>query len=120
MTASVYGLGEKMCGDVHSPKACDENATTASGEAFDPRKATVAIALPENMIVRPTTIQIRIGDGPCKFVRVNDKKPFRWKDTVPWDLTPAVVQMLTNKPVPKHWSGKVFICYDTIVIEGEK
>ena len=120
MTASVYGFGEKMCGDAHTPVACDENATTASGDRFDPRKATVAIALPFSMKVRPTWIQIRVDNGPCKFVKVNDKKPFRWKDSVPWDLTPAVVQMLTNRPVPKHWSGKIFICYDTIVIGDEK
>lgn len=119
MTASVYGFGEKMCGDTHTPKACDENATTASGERFDPRRATVAIALPENMLVRPTVIQIRLDDGPCKFVRINDKKPNKWKDSIPWDLSPAAVQMLTNKPVPKHWSGKIHICYDTIVI-GKK
>ena len=119
MMGSVYGFGEKMCGDVGSPVACDSNAITASGDAFDPEKATVAIALPHYLIVRPTTIQIRVENGPCKFVRINDKKPIKWKDSKPWDLTPATVEMLTGKPAQKHWSGRIFICFDTIVI-GKK
>lgn len=119
MMGSVYGFGEKMCGDVGKAVACDKNATTATGDAFDPDKATVAIALPSFMLVRRTTIQIRIDDGPCKFVQINDKKPFKWKNSTPWDLTPATVELLTGKPAKKHWSGIVHICWDTIVI-GKK
>lgn len=111
LPASTYGFGEKMCGDVGAPRSCAVGATTASGEAFDPRIPTAAIAAPSRMQLQARWVWLRIADGPYKCVRVrlNDKMNPRWIGRRGFDLTPAAVLKLGGEPTPK-WSGRVVVC----------
>lgn len=114
LTATIYGIGEPMCGDYHeAPKQCVQGLTTASGEEFRPDdEATAAIPLPRNRIMRPFTIRIRLADyedAECVEVRVNDKVNARFIGERGFDLSKKAVEMLGGK-VTHYWSGRVEQC----------
>jgi hypothetical protein len=110
LQATTYGHAELACGDIHAPVPCTHGAVTASGELFDPGLATVAIALPTRTRLRAADIWLRVGDGRCHRVRLNDKMNPRWIGVRGFDLTPRAVELLTGKPATRHWSGVVHVC----------
>lgn len=109
LRATVYGFGEMMCGDIGKPVACDKNATTASGEPFDPEIASAAIPLPTPIRMVAFDIEIRAFDGRCVKVRVNDKSNPRWIGRRGLDISPKALEELTGKRNRK-WSGKLQFC----------
>lgn len=108
-TASTYGWLEVKCGDPGKAVPCDGNATTASGEAFNPNLVTAAVPMKSNRRLRPKTIFLKAKDGTCILVRINDKKNARFVGKGGLDLTPATVRALGYK-AHSNWSGKVEQC----------
>lgn len=106
LPATVYGVhGELMCGDPGKVVACDENATTASGDPFDPQALTVAVPLPTNRIIRPVRLCLENPKtGRQVWVTVNDKANERWIGQRGFDLTPATYKALTGNAA-KPWSS---------------
>ena len=105
LPATIYGMGEKNCGDPGMAVACDTNAVTASGERFDPSYYTAAVPAPTNRKMRPVLICIRNPDtGKMVKVWVNDKANARWQGNRGLDLTPAAYEALTGRKVTK-WSS---------------
>lgn len=107
--ATTYGHGEMNCGDVGKAVICDHNATTASGEPFDPFALTSALPIPGNLILRPFSIYLKSYKGECLKIRVNDKKNPRYVGNGGLDLSRGTVIALTGKD-DRHWSGKVTLC----------
>ena len=110
LLSTVYGFGELSCGDIGSPRSCSHGAITASGEVFDPGIPSAAIFLPANVRVPGHTILLRVENGPCKRIRLNDKGAPRYTGVRGFDLSPAAVRLLTGKEPTKHWSGVVHFC----------
>lgn len=110
LTASTYGYGEKMCGDVGKAVPCVAGELTASGVVFDPDLPQAALAAPKNVIITPTWIHIRVDNGPCVKVHLVDKMNPRWVGERGLDLTPAAVEKLTGSPAKPYWKGQVFVC----------
>jgi hypothetical protein len=110
ITATTYGHGEFNCGDVESPRQCAAGAVTASGESFVPDYPSAAIAAPARLIVRGQWIKLRVDEGPCFAVRLNDKMNPRYIGTRGFDLSPAAVELLTGQPAHPRWSGRVHVC----------
>lgn len=105
LPASVYGLAEVQCGDVHAPRPCVYGAVTASGETFDPGKPTAAVFLPAQYRARPHWLHVRAGEGrPCVAIWVNDKGNPRYQGKRGLDLTPAAYKALTGNEA-KPWSS---------------
>lgn len=117
--ATVYGFGEKMCGDPGRARRCNQFAITASGQKFDPRKASAAIALPPKFKMPSEGIDVwmRLEEGPCIKININDKKNYRFSKTRPIDLSVGAVRALGGDP-HKGWGGKVFLC--ELEMETEK
>lgn len=110
LTATTYGYGEKNCGDIGFPVACDSMATTASGVRFVPTEAQVAIAAPTNLRIQATSIYLRVAGGPCKLVQLVDKMNPRYIGVRGFDLSPGAVELLTGQPASPRWSGVVHVC----------
>ena len=110
LISTTYGHGEARCGDYGQPRACEQGAVTASGQTFQPEVPSAAIALPRNRILRARIVHLRVGDGPCKPINLNDKLNERYIGKRGFDLSPAAVQLLTGKPATRHWSGTVHVC----------
>jgi hypothetical protein len=112
LPATVYGIvnpetgkGELMCGDPGKVVPCDSNATTASGERFNPQELTVAVPLPFNRILRPVRLCLEHPKtGNKVWVKVNDKANERWIGQRGFDMTPATYEALTGKPA-RPWSS---------------
>lgn len=117
--STVYGVGgEKNCGDIGNPVACAFGAVTASGDTFDPAVSSVAIAAPTRLRIRSTDVWLRVDNGPCHRIRLNDKMNARWVGKRGFDLSAAAVKLLTGKSATRHWSGKVYVCsvpYELVV-----
>lgn len=113
LTATTYGWGEMMCGDVGRPQSCSEGAVTATGQPFDPAIPSAAIPAPARKRIQATVLYLRlrnVPDAPCVRVILNDKANPRWIGQRGLDLSPAAVQALTGKtPVP-YWKGEVELC----------
>jgi len=111
LIATVYGFGEKNCGDVDKPVKCAVGATTASGLPFDPAKVIAALAAPSNVRIRPGRIvHLRLeGSTHCVKIKLADKMNERYIGQRGFDLTPAAIVALGSTP-HKHWSNRVFIC----------
>jgi hypothetical protein len=109
--ATVYGFSEKMCGDPGKARKCDRFAVTASGQQFDPQAPTAAISLPVRYRMPPEGIDVwmRLDEGECTKININDKKNYRFKKTRPLDLSVGAVRALGGDP-HKSWGGKVFLC----------
>jgi rare lipoprotein A (peptidoglycan hydrolase) len=109
--ATTYGSANEMkCGDVGKPVSCSHGAVTASGEIFQPHtQITAAVPAPTNQRMRVTHVTVRVGDGPCVRVKINDKSHARWVGNRGLDLSPAAVRALTGS-APKHWSGELQEC----------
>lgn len=123
-TATTYGWGEMMCGDVGKARSCSEGAITASGQVFDPELPTAAIAAPFNLRMPKTGVEVymKVEGGECTKILVNDKKNPRFIGKKPFDLTPGALRALGVNPT-RHWSGKVLLCtQDEIrkVLENEE
>jgi hypothetical protein len=114
LTATTYGWGEMMCGDIGSPRSCSKGAVTASGQPFRPVTVpSAAIPAPTRMPLKARYIDIRlkgVPNAPCVRVILNDKANPRWIGKRGFDLSPAAVQALTGKMPTPHWSGKVEEC----------
>lgn len=110
--ATVYGFGEKNCGNPGKPKPCVYGAITASGEIFDPRRVTGAITVPAKMRFKPFTVLVRSYKNECIPLRINDKSNHRWIGKRGFDLTPAAVKAITGR-VHKKWSGRLEFCVET-------
>lgn len=110
LPSTTYGYGELRCGDIGQPVACDGNAVTASGEAFDPTKPQVAIAAPLRLVLKAKWVGLKVEGGKCKWVRLTDKMNPRYVGVRGFDLTPAAVRLLTGKDGGKYWSGRVEVC----------
>jgi len=110
LLATTYGFGEYNCGPTYDPRPCDRSAVTASGERFNPDSVTAAVAAPDNVLVRPRYIAMRVDGGSCLLVRVNDKMNPRFIGERGFDLTPAAVEYLTGEPARRDWSGRVYLC----------
>lgn len=113
-----YGWGEKMCGDIGHPRACSKGAVTASGEIFDPEIPSIAVSAPSKVRGRAYNIYIKVKNGPCIKVRANDKKNFRYLRTVPIDISPRAIQLMTGSR-SRNFSDKIYLCrkdfYEEIV-----
>lgn len=111
LEASVYGFSEKMCGDPGKARRCDRFAVTASGQQFNPQGVTAAISLPVHYRVPPEGIDVwlKLDDGECTKININDKKHYRFKKTRPLDLSVGAVKAMGGDP-HKGWGGKVFLC----------
>lgn len=114
--ATTYGWGEQRCGDVGKPRPCTEDATTASGEPFQPHSVpSAAVPAPKHKRLRPSTLKLKlqgVPGAPCVEVRVNDKANPRWIGQRGLDLSPAAVRQLTRQMPTPHWSGKLEQCED--------
>ena len=108
--ATVYGFGERYCGNPGKPVPCIEGIPTASGELVSHKIPQVAVPMPKNLIVRPVWISLRVEGGPCRRVRVVDKKNWRYIQRGGFDLNPKAVKVLTGRWPTKSWSAKVFLC----------
>lgn len=105
LPATVYGKGELMCGDPGKVVPCDSNATTASGDPFDPQALTVAVPLPAKRIMRPMRLCLENPQtGKRVWVTVNDKANERWIGQRGFDMTPATYKALTGKQA-RPWSS---------------
>lgn len=109
LPASTYGHLEASCGDVGAPVACDSNATTSSGEGFDPDLPTAAVPAPAKQRTRPMFVSVKSVAGICVKIRVNDKGHPRWIGRRGLDLTPGALRLLGIEPT-KHWSGRLEMC----------
>lgn len=107
--ASTYGYHERNCGDIDAPAACSKGAITASGEEFDPTLPTAALAVHSGAIMRPVTVIMRVGSGPCVPIRVNDKMNAKWIGKRGFDLSPAALKALTGES-SATWTGTVTLC----------
>ena len=109
--ASTYGYGESLCGDYgQQGKPCNAEARTASGILLKEHLPIVAIAIKEGRrLPKGITLRVRINEGPCIKVLLADKKNERYKETQPWDVTPAVLKLAGIGPSPT-WSGKLDLC----------
>lgn len=112
LTHTTYGWGERMCGDVSSPRVCEEGQPTASGEPLDSATPTAAVPAPPRMRLRPTVVHVKLADGPwrCHAIRVNDKSNPRWIGRRGLDLSPAAVRLLTARRPHAAWSARVELC----------
>ena len=112
--ATIYGYGESFCGSPDKPAKCEKGAITASGELFDPDQATMALSVPNNIIIRPTIVVVRLNStGECKPILLNDRKNEKHAHSVDrFDLTPATVMYLGGKPSPT-WRGRLYLCFPT-------
>lgn len=100
-----------IMGKLKPAQRCSRGAITASGEPFQPfDEPSAAIALPTNVIMRPSWVYLRIADGECHRVRVNDKMNPRFIGKRGFDLSPAAQSLLTGQPASRNWSARVFIC----------
>jgi len=119
-TASVYGYREAYCGAPEAPEACVTGAVTSSGETFDSDVPSAAIAMPNNIRLRAGWVRLRLEDGECKPIRLNDRKNPRYIGSHSRiDLSPAAVVTLGGKPSPT-WSGRVFLCIGQNYLEASK
>jgi hypothetical protein len=109
LTATTYGYGELKCGDYNNVSQCNKNATTASGDSFNPNIPAAALAIPKIYRVRPQYIFIRTENSSCIKVLLNDKMAEKYVGSRGLDLTPSAVKALGEKP-HKAWSGRIFLC----------
>lgn len=112
-TATVYGFGERMCGDVGKPVPCDERAITATGEQFKPTEITAAVPAPKSKRIFSYTIYIKNYKDICIPVKINDKKNPRYIGKGGLDLTPGAVWAITGKLPTRYWSGRIERCKPT-------
>lgn len=110
-TATVYGFGEKMCGDVGKARRCSKGAVTASGQPFDPAMPTAAIAIPAKYKMPPEGMKVGLmfEGGQCTEILINDKKHPRFMNSKPIDLSVGAVRAMGGNPT-KRFSDKVFLC----------
>lgn len=116
--ATVYGVvnsetgkAESMCGET-VPIPCDSNATTASGQQFDPDVLAAAVPMPKNRIMRPVRICLYNPDtGKRAWAVINDKVNPRYQGVRGLDLTPKLYKALTGKPATS-WSSleRIEVC----------
>ncbi len=112
LTATTYGFGERFCGPIGAPEACVAGTFTASGEEFRPNHVASA-AVPATARLRLTAqwISLKLGGPyPCRQIRLNDKSNPRWIGKRGYDLSPAAVRLLTNRPATRYWSHVVEEC----------
>lgn len=109
-TATVYGFGEKNCGDPGKAVSCRAGAITASGQRFNPEEISAAIPAPKNQRIRITHIWVKAYNNACIKLKINDKKNWRYIGNSGLDLTPAAVLTITGKLPSKSWSGKLELC----------
>jgi hypothetical protein len=117
-SATTYGYGELMCGDIGDPKPCVKGAVTASGEVFDPDIASAAVPTPTDVKMVVHVIGIKSHDGLCIKVRVNDKSNPRWIGSRGLDLSPKAVELITGKKT-KYFMSKIERCYNWRYYQGE-
>jgi hypothetical protein len=110
LIATTYGYNELNCGDVGKARPCSAGAITASGEYFEPTKATAAIAAPADFVLDGRYIFIRTAISKCVKVRLNDKMNERYIGERGFDLTPEAVRLLTNADPTPYWSDQVYLC----------
>lgn len=112
-SATVYGFGERRCGDSNLPaQRCDNTAITASGIQFAPDVPMAAVPAPTRLRLRPQLIGIVSYSGHCVPVLLADKKNPRYIATGGLDLSPAAVFLVTGKLATKHWQGRIQLCSD--------
>lgn len=115
LRATVFGFGEKNCGDPGKAVPCDSYATTASGERFAPfEKPTAAVPLPVIMPLKAVEIWLSGASGECVKIRINDKANARWIGKRGLDLSPKAVALLGGAP-SKHWGGSVKLCEPSLM-----
>lgn len=107
--ATTYGYGEPSCGNTIKPEPCYKGQKTASGVEFDPKVASLALALPIKFRLRPTKILVRLKGGSCKLLWLLDKKNYKMFNSAPWDLSPEAVKVLGGK-ASRIWSGIIEVC----------
>ena len=113
LTATTYGWGEMMCGDIGKPRSCASGAVTASGQPFLPTAPSAAVPAPTKLRITATYIDVKLKnvvDAPCVRIIVNDKSNPRWIGQRGFDLSPAAVQALTQKMPMPYWSGELEEC----------
>ena len=113
LTATTYGWGEKMCGDIGRPRACIDGAVTASGQPFKPSIPSAAVPAPTNRRIQPTILYLKlkgVPNAPCVGIVLNDKANPRWIGQRGLDLSPAAVQALTGRMPTPYWKGEVEQC----------
>jgi hypothetical protein len=99
-----------MCGDVGRPRPCTTGAVTASGAPFDTTVPQVALALPAARRLKARRLRLRVEGGRCHWVLLADKMNERWIGVRGFDLNPAALSLLTNKPANPNWKGRVELC----------
>lgn len=113
--ATVYGYGEKNCGNPGNAKPCVYGAITSSGEIFNPKKVTAALPVPKDTNFKPFDVYVKNYKNECILLRINDKSNHRWVGKRGLDLTPAAVTAIVGKS-HKKWSGKLEFCDQTYSI----
>jgi hypothetical protein len=107
--STVYGFGERYCCDPGKACPCTTGAVTASGQIFDTEKATAAIPYPAKLRIKPQAVFLRVGDGPCVEIIINDKLNARFIGRRGFDLSPRAQELLIGKRDPR-WVGVVKPC----------
>lgn len=110
LLATTYGFGEMNCGDINAPHKCDKSAITASGIAFDPDIAFVAIAAPTEFNLKPTLVYLKTRTGKCHPIVIIDKMNPRYIGIRGFDVSPAGVKLLTGKEPRPDWSEPLYLC----------
>lgn len=109
LPATVYGFGERLCGQV-LPLPCVLGALTSSGAVFNPSEYSAAVPAPNNIRIVPSTLFLRAWDGVCIKLHILDRKNPRYVGISGLDLTPSLVGRLTGKNPSRRWGGRVTAC----------
>lgn len=111
LISTTYGWGEKYCGPPDTPVACTKGTITSTGEKFDPDIPTAAVAGPEKFILtKPLIIGLKIKNGPCQKIKINDRLNNRYFGGRGFDLSPSAVRLLTQKEPTSTWSDRIYLC----------
>lgn len=109
LPATVYGLGERMCGQT-LPLPCVFGAVTSSGAVFNPETYQAAVPAPNYLKIYPRNLALRAFDGTCVNLQILDRKNPRYIGISGLDLTPALVFRLTGQIPTRHWGARVSLC----------
>lgn len=116
LVSTVFGFGEHRCGNPGHAIACVDGIPTASGVLLSSKIAQAAVPMPKNTRTVPKWTFLKIAGGPCVPVRIVDKKHWRYIRKGGFDLNRKSVELLTGKVAIKSWSGRVFVCKPTKIL----
>lgn len=110
LLSTTYGYGERFCGDIGKPVACDSRATTSSGIPLTNSLPIIAVAAPSRVTFKAHWVRMKADNKKCAWLLLADKMNPRYVGNRGFDLTPEALRRLSIKP-HKHWSGTLTPCF---------